>query len=52
MNSAMPHWMTRRGSKRSASAPDATENIRNGNQCETTAKPPKAGEWNFWNTTQ
>ena len=30
----------------------ATENNRNGSQCETTAKPPSAGEWNFWNTTQ
>ena len=35
MNSAMPHWMMRRGSKRSASAPAATENSRNGSQCET-----------------
>jgi hypothetical protein len=42
----------RRGSKRSASAPLATENTRNGNQCETTAKPANAGEWNFWNSIQ
>ena len=25
-------------------APDATENSRNGSQCETIAKPPSAGE--------
>jgi hypothetical protein len=43
----MPTWITRRGSNRSASAPDATENSKNGNQCDTMAKPAKAGEWNF-----
>ena len=32
--------------------PEATENSRNGSQCETMAKPASAGEWNFWNTTQ
>jgi hypothetical protein len=52
MNSAMPIWMIRRGSKRSASAPEATENIRNGSQCDTMAKPASAGEWNFWYTIQ
>ena len=52
MNSTMPTWMMRRGSKRSASAPDQTENNRNGSQCEITAKPPSAGEWNFWNIIQ
>ena len=31
--------MMRRGSKRSASAPDQIENNRNGSQCEITAKP-------------
>ena len=30
----------------------ATENSRNGSQCDTIAKPPSAGEWNFWNTIQ
>ena len=35
MNRPMPHWMMRRGSKRSASAPAATENSRNGSQCDT-----------------
>ena len=52
MNSTMPAWMMRRGSNRSASAPAATEKIRNGSQCDSTAKPASAGEWNFWNTTQ
>ena len=52
MNSAMPHWMRRRGSKRSASAPATTENNRNGSQWDTTAKPARAGDWNFWNTIQ
>ncbi len=52
MNSSIPHWMMRRGSNRSASAPTATENSRNGSQCDSTAKPASAGEWNFWNTTQ
>ena len=52
MKSSMPHWMIRRGSNRSASAPTATENSRNGSQCDSTAKPASAGEWNFWNTTQ
>ncbi len=47
MNSSMPNWMMRRASKRSASAPDQIENNRNGSQCEITAKPPSAGEWNF-----
>jgi hypothetical protein len=31
--------MRRRGSKRSTNAPAATEKSRNGNQCDTTAKP-------------
>ena len=31
---------------------DGTEKSRYGSQCETTAKPPSAGEWNFWNATQ
>ncbi len=44
MNRVMPIWMIRRGSKRSASAPAATENSRNGSQCDTMAKPAKAGE--------
>jgi hypothetical protein len=52
MNSSIPHWMMRRGSNRSASPPTATENSRNGSQCDSTAKPASAGEWNFWNTTQ
>ena len=43
----MPHWMMRRGSKRSLSAPVMTENNRNGSQCETIANPASAGEWNF-----
>ena len=32
--------------------PTETENSRNGSQCDSTAKPPSVGEWNFWNTTQ
>jgi hypothetical protein len=44
--------MMRRGSTRSVSAPTATENRRNGSQCDTTANPASAGERNFWNTTQ
>ena len=44
MNSSMPSWMMRRGSKRSASAPEYTEKKRNGSQCDSTAKPPSAGE--------
>ena len=52
MKSSIPHWMIRRGSNRSASEPTATENSRNGSQCDSTAKPASAGEWNFWNTTQ
>ncbi len=52
MNSTMPIWISRRGSKRSPSAPAATENSRYGNQCEMTAKPPSAGEWNFCHMTQ
>ncbi len=47
MNSSMPNWMIRRESKRSVSAPDQIENNRNGSQCEITAKPASAGEWNF-----
>ncbi len=35
-----------------ASPPTATEKNRNGSQCDSTAKPASAGEWNFWNTTQ
>src|SRR5438132_8199604 len=41
--------MMRRGSKRSASTPACRENNRNGSQCEITAYPPRAGEWNFSN---
>ncbi len=52
MKSSMPTWMMRRGSKRSASAPEYTENSRNGSQCESTAKPASAGDWNFWNIIQ
>ena len=52
MKSSAPAWMMRRESKRSLRAPTGTENARNGSQCETTAKPPSAGEWNFWNITQ
>ena len=52
MNMPMPIWIRRRGSKRSASAPDSTEKNRNGSQCETTAKPARAGELNFWYITQ
>ena len=52
MNSAMPAWMMRRGSARSLSAPTGTEKNRNGSQCDSTAKPPSAGEWNFWYSTQ
>ena len=48
----MPIWMRRRGSKRSASAPDQIEKKRNGTQCEMTAKPASAGDWNFWNMIQ
>ena len=48
----MPLWIMRRGSTRSASPPTATENSRNGSQCEITAKPPSAGDWNFWNAIQ
>ena len=33
-------------------AASASENTRNGNQCDTTAKPANAGEWNFWNSIQ
>jgi len=44
MNNAMPSWMMRRGSKRSARAPDHTEKKRNGSQCDRIAKPPSAGE--------
>ena len=51
-NKAMPIWMMRRGSKRSASAPDSTEKKRNGSQCESIANPPSAGEWNFWKMIQ
>ncbi len=47
MNSAIPIWIRRRGSKRSDRAPAGTANSRNGSQCDTTAKPPSAGEWNF-----
>ena len=52
MKKSIPIWMMRRGSKRSASAPDHTERNRKGSQCESTAKPPSAGEWNFWNMIQ
>ena len=52
MNRAMPIWMMRRVSKRSARAPDSTEKKRNGSQCESIANPPSAGEWNFWNMIQ
>ncbi len=52
MNKAMPIWMMRRGSKRSASAPESTEKKRNGSQCESIANPPSAGEWNFWKMIQ
>jgi hypothetical protein len=52
IKSSIPHWMMQRGSNRSASEPTATENSRNGSQCDSTAKPASAGEWNFWNTTQ
>ena len=52
MKSAMPSWIRRRGSKRSASAPDHTEKNRNGSQCDRMAKPPSAGEWNFWKMIQ
>ena len=52
MKHTMPSWMMRRGSKRSASAPVYTENSRNGTQCEITAKPPSACEWNFSNIIQ
>ena len=52
MNNSMPTWINRRGSKRSARAPEYTENSRNGSQCESTANPPSAGEWNFSNMIQ
>jgi len=52
MNRAMPIWIKRRGSKRSASAPESTEKKRNGSQCDSIANPPSAGEWNFWKMIQ
>ena len=52
MNRPCENWISLRGSKRSARAPDSTENSRKGSQCETTANPPSAGELNFWNITQ
>ncbi|MND04717.1 hypothetical protein D3C83_251170 [compost metagenome] len=52
MKHSMPSWMMRRGSKRSASTPEYTENSRKGTQCEITAKPPSSGDWNFWKITQ
>src|SRR5438034_11337046 len=42
MNSSMPGWMMRRGSKRSARAPECTAEKRNGSPCDRTAKPPSA----------
>ena len=32
--------------------PVQIENSRNGSQCEITAKPASAGDWNFWNMIQ
>ena len=52
MNSPMPIWMMRRGSNRSASAPDQKENSRNGSQWEMIANPPSAGDWNSSNRIQ
>ena len=43
MNRPMPICTNRRGSKRSASAPDKVENSRKGSQCDSMAKPPKVG---------
>jgi len=48
----VPIWICRRGSWRSAAAPEAIEKSRNGTQCEMIAKPARAGEWNFWNMIQ
>ena len=45
-------WIRRRGSKRSASAPEYTERNRNGSQCISTAVPASAGERNFSNRIQ
>ncbi len=47
MNSTMPHWITRLGSYRSASAPAQKENNRKGSQCDRIANPPSMGERNF-----
>jgi len=44
MNSAIPICTRRRGSTRSASAPERVEKNRKGSQCDKTAKPPSAGE--------
>ena len=44
MKSTAPHWMSRRESNRSFREPTETEKSRNGSQCDTTAKPPSAGE--------
>ena len=52
MKQPMPIWITRRGSKRSASDPDHTDRNRNGSQCDSMAKPAKAGERNFSNMIQ
>ncbi len=52
MNTAMPSWMMRRGSWRSARPPDQRAKSRNGTQCEMTAKPASAGEWNFCHIIQ
>src|SRR5215470_11114822 len=52
MNRHMPICTRRRGSNLSARAPDKVENNRKGSQCDSMAKPPSVGEWNFWNAIQ
>jgi hypothetical protein len=47
----MPSWMSLLMSKRSAKPPLTPARSRNGTQCDTTANPPSAGEWNRSNIT-
>ena len=52
INSPWATWMSRRQSKRSASAPAYTEKIRYGTQWLMTANPARVGEWKDWKMTQ
>ena len=43
---SIPTWMSLRMSKRSANPPLTPASSRKGIQCDMTANPPSAGEWN------